>query len=398
MNRLSRILLSAWLCACAAAAIAQPASLSQVKIVFVEVKGDPRYEPVRAFERLVLKTPDHPYAGAQVGIDDAKALQRTIGAEFVLERVTAVSADAVAPAVVEASGRGVKFFLVDAPPESYPALAAAVKGRDVLLFNVSAPEDSLRRDLCAAEFIHVMPSRAQLMDGLVQMLVSKKWRDYLVLQGQTPEDEAVTQAFLRSVKKFGGRIAAHQKFEAGTDPRQREKNNPALLSAINRDWDATFVADRQFEFARQVSYQTVRPRPVVGAIDLEPVAWHWTWEHNGAPQVNTRFARYAQARKMESPDWAAWMSVKMIVQSALRTRSLDFNQQRKFILGSGSFDADKGIAVSVRAWDHQVRQAILLATPFSVVGSAPFEGFLHRVNELDSLGDDEADTPCHLNR
>ena len=160
----------------------------------------------------------------------------------------------------------------------------------------------------------------------------------------------------------------------------------------------TFIADAQFEFARQVPFQTVRPRPVVGAIDLEPAAWHWTWEHNGAPQVNTRFAKYAPNRRMEGPDWAAWMAVKMIVQSALRTRSTDFAAQRKFILGEGTFDADKGIAVSVRPWDHQVRQAILLAAPYEVVGSAPFEGFLHRLNELDSLGDDEPETPCHLNR
>ena len=372
--------------------------LAQVKIAFVDVANDARYEPVKAFERLVLKTPDHPFAGAQVGIEDARPLQRTIRAEFTLDRVTALSVAQIAQSVLDANARGVSFILLDAPAESYAAVSTAVKGRNILLFNVSAPDDSLRRNLCAAEFVHVMPSQAQLSDALVQMLVFKKWRDYLVLQGQRPEDELVAQAFLRSAKKFGARIAAHQRFEAGSDPRQREKNSPALLSAINRDWDVTFIADAQFEFARQVPFQTVRPRPVVGAIDLEPAAWHWTWEHNGAPQVNTRFAKYAPNRRMEGPDWAAWMAVKMIVQSALRTRSTDFAAQRKFILGEGTFDADKGIAVSVRPWDHQVRQAILLAAPYEVVGSAPFEGFLHRLNELDSLGDDEPETPCHLNR
>ena len=392
--------MAASLLACMPSRAQTPATapLAQVKIGFVELADDERYAPVKGFERLVLKTPDHPFAGAQVGIEDAKALRRSIGAEFSLLRLTAKTPDAIAQSVQDAMGQGVRFFLIDAPRESYAALAAAVKGKDVLLFNVSAPEDSLRRNVCSAEIVHVMPSRAQLMDALVQMLVSKKWRDYLVMQGPDADDEDVTQAFLHSVKKFGARIMAHQKFEPGSDPRQREKNNPALLSAVNRDWDVTFIADHQFEFARQVSYQTVKPRPVVGAIDLEPVAWHWTWEHNGAPQVNTRFSRYAGARRMESPDWSAWMAVKMIVQSALRMHSIDFAVQRKFILGDGTFDADKGIAVSVRPWDHQVRQAILLAAPYAVVGSAPFDGFLHRLNELDSLGDDDPDTPCHLNR
>ena len=101
---------------------------------------------------------------------------------------------------------------------------------------------------------------------------------------------------------------------------------------------------------------------------------------------------------MEGGDWAAWLAVKMIVQSALRTGSADFSKQRAFILGDGNFDSDKGLAVSVRPWDHQVRQAILLAAPYEVVASAPVEGFLHRTNELDTLGDDEPESPCHLNK
>jgi ABC transporter substrate binding protein (PQQ-dependent alcohol dehydrogenase system) len=237
-----------------------------------------------------------------------------------------------------------------------------------------------------------------LMDGLVQYLVSRKWRDYLVLEGPAPADAVAAKAFESSAKKFGSRIAAHQNFKAGTDPREREKNDPALLTAINRDYDTVFVADEAFDFARQLPYHTVRPRPIVGSIDLEPVAWHWTWEHNGAPQVNSRFEKRSGGRHMESPDWAAWIAVKMIVQSALRTRSVDFVQQRKFILGDATFDGDKGLAVGVRPWDHQVRQAVLLAAPYAVVASAPVEGFLHRTNELDTLGDDEPETPCHLNK
>ena len=75
----------------------------------------------------------------------------------------------------------------------------------------------------------------------------------------------------------------------GTDPRERERNDPALLSAIHRDYDVVFVADHAFDFARRVPYAHLRARPVVGSIDLEPMAWHWTYERHGAPQVNSRF-------------------------------------------------------------------------------------------------------------
>ena len=394
------VLFSATIPARAQTATQAPAGnqLPRVPIVYVELADDQRYEPVRAYGRVVLEARDHPFAGAQAGLEDARALSRSSGAEHQLSRVTARSAQEMSAAVLKAVDEGVNFFLVDAPADVLRVVAAAVKGRDVLLFNVSAPEDSLRRDLCAREVVHTMPSRAQLMDGLTQFLVSRKWRDYLVLRGPRPGDLEMAAAFERSAKKFGARIVATRDFTPGTDPREREKNNVGLLSAINRDWDVTFVADMDFDFAREVSYRTIRPRPVVGSIDLEPLAWHWTWAHNGAPQLNTRFMRLSGGRHMGSADWSAWMAVKIIAQSALRTKSTDFKIRRTFILKEGYFDGDKGEAMSIRPWDHQLRQAVLLASPFSVIAAAPMEGFLHQRDVLDTLGDDEPETPCRLNK
>jgi len=374
---------------------AATAPAQHVKIAFVQVDGDTRYAPIVASDRIVLKKPEHPFAGAQIGIDDAAPLLRMLGTDFVLERMQVESAAAVAPAIQRAADAGTRFFLVDAPAQAYPPLAAVMHGRDVLLFNVSEQDDALRRQLCTPEFVHVYPSRAQLMDGLVQYVVARKWTNVLEFQGPGPADAVATGAFEHSVGKFGAHIVARQKFVPGTDPRQREHNDPALLSAVNRDFDVVFVADSDFDFARTVPYRLVRPRPVIGSIDFEPVAWHWTWDHNGAPQVNVRFEKRTNGRHMEGADWAAWVAVKMVVQAVLRTRSTEFSKDRAFILG-GSFDGDKGLAVSVRPWDHQVRQAVLLAAPYEVVASAPMEGFLHQTNELDTLGDDEPESTCDL--
>jgi ABC transporter substrate binding protein (PQQ-dependent alcohol dehydrogenase system) len=367
-------------------------------IGYVEVAGDARYEPVTGFGRLVLKQRERPFTGAQVGLDEAQALSRVLKTDFALERITVKSPAEVASAVVQARGGGIQFFIVDAPAEAFKPLAAAVKGRDVLVFNATAADDALRRDLCAAEIVHTLPSLAMGMDALVQYLASRKWNNMLVFEGPLPADAVMAKALENSAKKFGARVVARQQFKPGTDPREREKNDPALLSAINRDYDVVFVADHAFDFARQVPYHTVRARPVVGSIDLEPMAWHWTWEHNGAPQVNSRFQKFSGGRRMESADWAAWIAVKMVVQAALRTRSTEFDKQRKFILGEGSFDGNKGLALSVRPWDQQLRQAILLAAPYSVVARAPVEGFLHKTNDLDTLGDDEPESPCRLNK
>jgi ABC transporter substrate binding protein (PQQ-dependent alcohol dehydrogenase system) len=368
-------------------------------IGYVEVAGDARYEPVTGFGRLVLKQRERPFTGAQVGLDEAQALTRVLKTDFALERISVSSPAEVAGAVSQArDARGINFFIVDAPAEAFKPLAAAVKGRDILVFNPTAADDALRRDLCAAEIIHTLPSLAMGMDALVQYLASRKWNNLLVFEGPLPADAVMAKALENSAKKFGARVVARQQFKPGTDPREREKNDPALLSAVNRDYDVVFVADHAFDFARQVPYHTVRARPVVGSIDLEPMAWHWTWEHNGAPQVNSRFEKRSGGRHMESADWATWIAVKMVVQAALRTRSAEFDKQRRFILGEGSFDGNKGLALSVRPWDQQLRQAILLAAPYSVVARAPVEGFLHKINDLDTLGDDEPESPCRLNR
>jgi len=395
--RCRRAFLNVIACVCIPSiAPAQTPAQPRVTIGYVEVAGDARYEPITAYGRLVLRSRERPFTGAQVALDEAQALGRVLQIEFALERISVPTPAALAGAVLQA--KDAHFFIVDAPAEAFKPLLDAVRGRDILLFNATAPDDGLRRDLCAAELVHTLPSLAMSMDALVQYLVSRKWINLLALEGPLPADAVTVKALESSAKKFGARIVAKQQFKPGTDPREREKNDPALLSAINRDYDVVFVADQAFDFARQVPYRTVRARPVVGSIDLEPAAWHWTWEHHGAPQLNSRFQKLSGGRHMESADWAAWIAVKMVVQATLRTRSADFGRQREFILGEGSFDGSKGVAVSVRPWDHQLRQAVLLAAPYSVVARAPVEGFLHKTNDLDTLGDDEPETSCKLNK
>jgi len=204
MSRLA--ILGASLLAACGAAWAQPAPPpatqppAKMTIGYVEIEGDARHEPLRVYERLVLKTREHPFAGAQVGIDETTSLVRVLRTEFKLERITVKTAADVAPAVMKALEGGINFFVLDAPAEAFKPLAAAVKGRNVLLFNATAPEDSLRREVCIREIVHTLPSQAMLADGLMQHLASRKWRDILVLQGPAPADALVTKAFENSAR------------------------------------------------------------------------------------------------------------------------------------------------------------------------------------------------------
>jgi ABC transporter substrate binding protein (PQQ-dependent alcohol dehydrogenase system) len=58
--------------------------------------------------------------------------------------------------------------------------------------------------------------------------------------------------------------------------------------------------------------------------------------------------------------------------------------------------AYKGQKLTLRDWDWQLRQPILLVDGRSVVSVSPQPGFLHQVTELDTLGFDRPETKCKL--
>src|SRR5215471_4602725 len=128
MRRSMRAVLAAVGLVCLATAAA--AQQSRVTIGYVEVAGDARYEPITAYGRLVLKSRERPFAGAQVGLDEAQALSRVLKTDFALERISVPSPADVAGAVLRARDeRGINFFIVDAPAPAFKPLADAVKGR-----------------------------------------------------------------------------------------------------------------------------------------------------------------------------------------------------------------------------------------------------------------------------
>jgi ABC transporter substrate binding protein (PQQ-dependent alcohol dehydrogenase system) len=232
-------------------------------------------------------------------------------------------------------------------------------------------------------------------DALLQYLAVKRWDEILALQGPLPADAEMIEALRRSADKFDLEIVEVKPFQLTNDPRFREQSNVALMTA-GGDYDVVFVADTDGEFGRYVPYQTNLPRPVVGTTGLVPTGWHWAWERQGAPQVNSRFEQIADWRMTES-DWAAWAAVKAVVQSTLRAKSTDFAQVRDYMLGERlNLDTSKGNPSSFRPWDHQLRQPMLLATGNSVIERPPLEGFLHVSNDLDTLGIDGPETACRF--
>ena len=364
-------------------------------IGYLEIDGDARYEAPRSYAGIEVRPRHRPWPGAEVALRDSRILGRALNLDFALERARAADAEALSRRMDTLAAQGVRFFLADADGAALSALAEHARGRGLVLFNVSEPDDALRGAACAADLLHTVPSRRMLSDALVQYLVSRRWTRVLVLRGPEPDDALAAAAFAVSARKFGARIVATRDFVLSNDPRERDLNNVILLTQ-GADYDVVFVADALDVTARAVPYRTALPRPVVGAEGLIPEAWHWTWERYGAPQLNQRFERRA-GRRMTGRDWAAWVAVKAIVEAVARTKGTDPAAMSAYLLSDAlTLDGYKGVPMSFRSWDHQLRQPILLHSDTAVVARAPIEGFLHPKQYMDTLGVDAPETKCKL--
>ena len=370
------------------------AEKERIVIGFLDLKEDPREAGKTVYARIRLRAQGDSFPAAEVAIEESVTVAEFIKVDFVLERFSGDGVDDIVATIEDWNeNRGVKYFLLELPGDVVAEVARRTKDRPALLFNLTAPENDLRGRFCQPNLMHTSASYAMQMDALMQYLLSKQWRDLLVLAGPRPADKLIVESMERAAKRFGGKIIDIRPFVLSNDPRERGENNIALMTA-GRDHDVIFVADSDGEFGRYVPFQTNRPRPVVGTTGLVAYEWTWAWERHGAPQLNSRFERKT-GRRMTGQDWSAWVAVKAVVTARTRARSPDFEKVVAFLKSERMrLDGFKGPALNFRPWNNQLRQPLLLASHDAVIERAPIDGFLHATDNLDTLGDDEPDTQC----
>ena len=161
-------------------------------------------------------------------------------------------------------------------------------------------------------------------------------------------------------------------------------------------YDVLVAADESEVFANYLPYRTWDPRPVAGSAGLEPVSWDAAHDQWGAIQLQNRFMKL-NSRRMTARDMQAWTAVRMIGEAASRTNSGDPKTLLAYIK-SPTFEiaAFKGQPLTLRDWNWQLRQPILLVDGRMVVSVSPQEGFMHQVSELDTLGIDRPESKCKI--
>lgn len=340
-------------------------------------------------------------AGAKLAIEDNNTTGKFLNQRFTLEeRRIKEGEDVVQAATALAEHNG--FIVADLPADALLKVADALRDRGTLLFNAGAIDERLREADCRANVIHAAPTRSMLADALGQYLVWKKWPRWLLVVGSHDEDKLYADALRRAATRFGAKIVQERTFEDTGGARRTDSG----VTLIQRQmpvftqqapaYDVLVAADESEVFAAYLPYRTWDPRPVAGSAGLVPRSWDAAQDQWGATQMQNRFMKL-NSRRMTALDMQAWTAVRMIGEATSRTNSGDVKKVTDFIKGPDfSVAAFKGTKLTLRDWNLQLRQPILLVDGRMVVSVSPQEGFLHQVSELDTLGYDRPESKCKL--
>ena len=335
-----------------------------------------------------------PIAGAKLGLKDIKPFQRMAKVKFKLISLRIKNIDTAANDILNhINSNNIKIILLDLPAIELSNVVNKISNLNLAVINISSKNNELRSFNCNQNLFHTIPSERMLSDSLAQYLSDKKWRKVLILTGPLEIDKAKSESFIESAKQFGLKIVDNRNFLLGNDPRARDQNDLDFLTGSAK-YDAVYISDTHKEFSYGVPFATHIPSAVIGSSGLTPRAWHWSYLRHGAPQVHGRFERMNQ-RRMTEEDWAAWVAMRAIAEALVRFKDNEnFSFHNSFVSENFKLDGSKGPVLNFRKWNRQLRQPIMLSTDNWVTSIAPLESFVHRENNLDTIGIDSKTSKC----
>ena len=336
---------------------------------------------------------DEGFYGVKLAIEDNLTTGRFVGHDYKAEFHRVLLEENLVEEYQKLINSGNKIFVVDLNEKEIQSLYDNSSSKDVIIFNVRSKSDSLRNDECKNNLFHIPPSYSMLSDALTQYLVKKKWNKWFLVTGPDSNDKEYADALKKSAKKFNIKIKKEKIWDFTADLR-RTAGKEVPIFTKGEKYDVLVVADEKGEFGEYLSYRTWDPRPIVGTQGLKPTSWHRTHEQWGATQMQNRFRRES-GRWMTEVDYHAWTAVRSIGEAITRTNSNDISKIKEYLSGEKfGLGAYKGVKVSFRSWNGQLRQPILLAAPRSMVSVSPQEGYIHPVSELDTMGKDQPESTC----
>lgn len=340
-------------------------------------------------------------------------------------RVLRVSAST--PQEAEAAGERLAaqgaFALVGGFAGQALALMRVAERRRIPFFNIGDPSDRLRNEACSRFAFHLEASAAMYLDALATWFVRAGFRTWFLVYGG-PEGEALRERARRALlqRHFGARIAGEAEVQ-GEDFRQaleavgRVRPQVVLLLLPPEAQLAFLPLYERLGLSGQVTgfpYPETQTRaffaemvaraPKVGA-GYRAVLWEAKLDAYGARELNARY-RTRFGRPMDPPAWSAYQAVKLLFEAVAFAQTAEEARLLTYLEDPGAvFDVHKGIGVSFRPWDHQLRQPLYLVKVVqaqgawdraSLVGELPaiYRPGTDPVERLDQIGDLRPQSRC----
>jgi ABC transporter substrate binding protein (PQQ-dependent alcohol dehydrogenase system) len=374
------------------------ASLQKAKIVYLG-KAYPEPLPLSYAERPIT---DKGIQGARLYIKEANQSGGFVGMGFdLVEAIVPANGDVVAKAK-EILKDGDALIVADLEPADLIAVADLPEAKNSVIMNIRSSAEVLRQELCRQNVFHIIPDWAMRADALAQYLIVKKWPRWFVIRGDSPADKDYLAMIQRAAKRYGGKIVEERVYSFPPGARNLDSGYQQVQGQIPMTTqgaaahDVIWVIDTDDNFGDYLPYRTSEPDLVVGTQGMQALAWDRSYTEYGAMTFQNDLLKRAKRDSTER-DYTAWIGVRALTDAAMRSGKTDAQDIKKYLLSDDfNLEGHKGLALTFRSWDHQMRQPVILGGTRTPVSKSPQEGFLHEKNLTDTLGFDEPETKCKL--
>jgi ABC transporter substrate binding protein (PQQ-dependent alcohol dehydrogenase system) len=377
-------------------------SANALEITIVTSQSEDKADAGKSFAGITVEPKRSVNRAVELAVFESSTLLETLGLEMLIKQLDLNPDTDVKEQLSTASSNSL--FILDLPLDTMEHVAHLSDEMNLVAVNVRHSNVYLRQSLCLPTLFHTIPSDRMYFDALGQFLIYRGWRRVLLIQGPSQRDTDRAQILAQSLTRFGATIVDQRTFTLSHFPDDRDKNKPEFLTG-GASYDVVAVIDSDKDYGRYLQYSTRSARPVVGDVGLTPKSWHFALERYGAPQLNERYRTFKRNAplsdqvSMTDAEFAAWSAVKLITNSInARQQGADLDLLSILHDSASQVDLYKGTRGSIRHWNNQLRQPILLATPDAVIAIAPMPKFLHPEHYVDTLGVDEPESECRLRR
>lgn len=236
------------------------------------------------------------------------------------------------------------------------------------------------REQCSAYVFHVAASAPMYLDALARWSAANQRGRWFVVARGAGAQAVIQQAQQALTKAGGGQVVGSADVPAGSSVfyhvfSQIRKASPDLvLLAMGPVQQGLFISqlppkDSGMAVAgllptyaqdRYVFTQLAQDNPSL-TTDFRPVMWDAALSTKVAKRLDQAYGDQV-GKAIDAGAWSTYMAIKIVAEASAKTGTVDPKAIAAYLADpSHTFDLDKGVPLSFRAWNHQLRQPLYIA-------------------------------------